>query len=65
MIFNILICISLFQINVKSDYIDWAYYESLYNLDTKHLSLAHVCPKLSKAHIYLDSTTKMRVRLAT
>lgn len=65
LIFEIVISISLFQMNAKSEYIEWRFYENLYNLDTKQFGLARVCPKLSKAHIQLDNTAKMRVRLAT
>ncbi|XP_043283154.1 uncharacterized protein [Venturia canescens] len=46
-------------------YVDWKFFEALFNVDTQHVGNARACPKLSKRHIELDNTSKMRVRLAT
>ncbi|XP_071572941.1 uncharacterized protein [Temnothorax nylanderi] len=53
------------RINSEEKYIEWRFFEILFDLDTKHVGNARACPRLSKRHIQLDNTSKMRVRLAT
>ncbi|CAL1680927.1 unnamed protein product [Lasius platythorax] len=53
------------RINSKANYIEWKYFEILFNLDRNHVGNLRACPKLSERHVKLDNTSKMRVRLAT
>lgn len=51
------------QINGK--YVKWHHIQDLYEQDNKLPGNLRVCPKLSKSHINLSVSDKMKVRLAT
>lgn len=51
--------------NARNDPIKWEYFKILHKLDSNQLGNARVCPRLTLRHVELDSTAKMRVRLAT
>lgn len=53
------------QINKDKPYIKWKYFTDLYEIDSMHPADARVCHKLSRRHIQLDNTAKMRVKFAT
>ncbi|XP_071634247.1 uncharacterized protein [Temnothorax longispinosus] len=53
------------EVKSSNNYICWDYIAALFNLDIQHAGNARACPKLTQRHVVLDSTSKMRVRLAT
>jgi len=44
--------------------ISWNHFVILYEQDSKNLS-KRVCPKITNCHLFLDSFSKMNVKLAT
>ncbi|XP_033211785.1 uncharacterized protein LOC117169483 isoform X2 [Belonocnema kinseyi] len=53
------------RIHPEKDCIQWNYFEELYNVDSQRIENSRVYPKLTKRHVQLDNTAKMRVRLST
>ncbi|XP_024893893.1 uncharacterized protein LOC112468779 isoform X2 [Temnothorax curvispinosus] len=53
------------RVKLSNNYICWDYIAALFNLDIQHAGNARACPKLTQRHVVLNSTLKMRVRLAT
>ena len=46
-------------------YIKWEYIEKLYDLDIQNPANLRSTPKLTRRHVRLDNTGKLRVRFAT
>lgn len=65
LLYTDIIILKKLQTSPDKEFIDWKFFETLFKLDTQHPGNARACPKLSKRHIELDNTSKMRVRLAT
>ena len=54
-----------FQLDPNEDYVDWKFIEHLYMTDIKLTAFDRLAPKITKRHVQLHSTAKMRVFLAT
>jgi len=52
-------------VNETEHHIKWNYFQLLYDIDSSQPGNARACPKITRRHIELDNTSKMRVKLAT